>query len=88
MGLTLEEQIKNHLEYNHTVPFPQDYIEDLVPICIKSINAVNEDDLFREIALPEGVTVEDKQGVQSSTAFAYEIVAACHLFEWLDKKWF
>ena len=85
---SIEEAIAYHLEYNHAVSFPLTHIPLLVPICVEAIKAVNEHELEKVILLPKGIKMLDREGKESNTVFAYEIVAICHLDMWLNEEWF
>lgn len=86
--LSLEEAIAYHLGNNFCVPLPKQYIQPLVPICIEAIRAVNDHNLTADISLPNGVVAVNREGKESSTAYAYEIVANYKLFQWLNSEWF
>ena len=63
--LTLEQQLDWHLRGNHFPPVPS----SMITPCVEAIDAYWEDDLEKEISLPEGVTYRG-----SKTAPAREII--------------
>jgi hypothetical protein len=71
--LSLEQQIEWHLKGNHYPPIPS----SMVTPCIEAIDAYWEDDLDKEISLPEGVLYRGKV-----TAPAREIIINHHLDTW------
>lgn len=71
--LSLEDQIEWHLKGNHYPPIPS----SMVTPCVEAIDAYWEDDLDKEITLPEGVFYRGKP-----TAPAREIIINHHLDTW------
>ena len=71
--LSMESAIGMHLRANHYPPVPL----SMVPICIEAIDAYWEDDLNREITLPEGISWKGKE-----YAPAYAIIESHHLESW------
>lgn len=71
--LTIEQQIEWHLKGNHYPPVPS----SMVTPCVEAIDAYWEDDLEKEIDLPEGVTYRGM-----TTAPAREIIINHHLDAW------
>lgn len=71
--LTIEQQLAWHLQSNHYPPVPT----SMVTPCAEAIDAYWEDDLEKEIDLPEGVTYRGKP-----TAPAREIIINHHLDAW------
>lgn len=71
--LSLETQIEWHLKGNHYPPIPS----SMVTPCIEAIDAYWEDDLDKEITLPEGVLYRG-----NPTAPAREIIINHHLDAW------
>lgn len=72
-NLTLEQQLDWHLRGNHYPPIPSSMIQP----CIEAIDCYWEDDLDREIDLPEGVLYRGK-----TKAPAREIIINHHLDAW------
>ena len=56
LGLDLSTAISIHLSSNHYPPVPQ----SMVLPCIEAIEAYHDDDHYREIKLPEGITYQDR----------------------------
>jgi hypothetical protein len=77
-GISLEQQITWHLQGNHFPPVPV----SMVTPCIEAIDAFWEDDLNKEIDLPEGVTYRGQQ-----TAPAREIIINHHLDAWCEDEY-
>jgi hypothetical protein len=75
LGLDLSTAIKIHLTANHYPPVP----ESMVLPCIEAIEAFMEDDFYREIEMPEGVTYKGRK-----SAPADAIIEQHHLEAWLD----
>ena len=76
LGIDLETSIAIHLTTNHFPPVPK----TMVKPCIEAIEAVNEGEPDRLIALPEGVFW--RLGTTSAPALA--IVEGHHLEAWLS----
>jgi hypothetical protein len=76
--LSMEQQISWHLTSNHYPPVPT----SMVTPCIEAIDAFWEDDLDKEIELPEGVTYRGM-----TTAPAREIIINHHLDAWCDDEY-
>ena len=74
LGLDLSTAIKIHLTSNHYPPVPT----SMVLPCIEAIEAYNEGETDREIAMPEGITYKG-----FNTAPAYAIIEQHHLEAWL-----
>jgi hypothetical protein len=64
-----------HLQSNHYPPVPLIMLEP----CKEAIQACNEEDWYREIALPEGVLYKGQ-----TTAPAWVIVDQHHLDAWIS----
>jgi hypothetical protein len=77
MDISLEGSIGYHLQANHYPPVPL----SMVPVCIEAIDAYWEEDLDREIALPEGVLWRNQ-----TEAPAWSIIEAHHLSAWLTEE--
>ena len=75
-SLGLEGSIAMHLRVNHYPPVPTSMVQP----CIDAIDAYWEEDLNREIELPEGVSWRG-----STTAPAYAIIDAHHLSQWCQE---
>lgn len=73
----LEQALTWHLRSNHFPPVPT----SMVPVCIEAIDAVNEGDWDKEIALPEGVGYK---GLTVAPASA--IVEQHHLEAWIEDE--
>ena len=76
LDLDLETQIGIHLRGNHYPPVPNSMIQP----CIDAIDAYYEEDYYRKITLPEGVSWK---GMTKAPACA--IVEAHHLEAWLPE---
>ena len=72
--LDLSTAIGIHLTSNHYPPVPT----SMVLPCIEAIEAYNEGETDREIAMPEGITYKG-----FNTAPAWAIVEQHHLEAWL-----
>jgi hypothetical protein len=72
--LDLSTAIGIHLSANHYPPVPS----SMVMPCIEAIEAYNELDSDREIAMPEGVSYKGR-----NTAPAWAIVEQHHLDAWI-----
>ena len=72
--LDLSTAIGIHLTSNHYPPVPT----SMVLPCIEAIEAYNEGETDREIAMPEGITYKG-----FNTAPAYAIIEQHHLEAWL-----
>ena len=75
--LTIEQQLSWHLTSNHYPPVPL----SMIAPCLAAIDAYWEDDLDKEIDLPEGVSYRGK-----STAPAREIIINHHLDAWCESE--
>jgi len=75
--LTIEQQLSWHLTSNHYPPVPL----SMIAPCLDAIDAYWEDDLDKEIDLPEGVSYRGK-----STAPAREIIINHHLDAWCESE--
>lgn len=73
LDLDLETQIGIHLSSNHYPPVPS----SMIAPCIEAIDAYHDEDLDREIEMPEGVTYRG-----STTAPAHAIINQHHLGAW------
>lgn len=74
--MPMEEAIRWHLKANHYPPIP----ESMVIPCIEAIDAYWEDDLDKEIAMPEGVYYRGER-----TAPARAIIIQHHLEAWCEE---
>jgi len=74
--LSIERQIEWHLKGNHYPPIPS----SMVTPCVEAIDAYWEDDLDKEISLPEGVLYRG-----NVTAPAREIIINHHLDAWCSE---
>ena len=75
--LDLESAIGYHLQGNHYPPVPLSMVQP----CIDAIDAYWEDELDREIELPEGVLWRGK-----AYAPAHAIIEAHHLDAWISEE--
>jgi hypothetical protein len=75
--LSLKAQIEIHLTNNHYPPLPA-FMAD---VCLEAIEAGNEEEWDREIAMPEGVTYKGQ-----TTAPAWAIIEQHHLDNWIDSE--
>ena len=71
--LSMESAIGMHLRANHYPPVPL----SMVSVCIEAIDAYWEEDLNREVELPEGISWRGKD-----SAPAYAIIESHHLESW------
>ena len=74
LGLDLSTAISIHLTANHYPPVPT----SMVLPCIEAIEAYNDGETDREIAMPEGITYKGQ-----NVAPAWAIVEQHHLEAWL-----
>ena len=74
LGLDLSTAIGIHLTANHYPPIPK----SMVLPCIEAIEAYHDDDVDREIFMPEGVSYKGMD-----TAPAWAIIEQHHLEAWL-----
>jgi hypothetical protein len=74
--ITLEDQLAIHLRSNHYPPVPLSMVQP----CIEAIDAYWEDDLAREIDLPEGISWKG-----NTTAPARNLIEAHHLDAWITE---
>jgi hypothetical protein len=77
--ISLEQQIAWHLQGNHYPPVPLSMVQP----CIEAIDSFWEDDLEKEIELPEGVLYRG-----NTTAPAREIIINHHLDAWCEEEEF
>jgi hypothetical protein len=73
--LDLETQLGYHLQGNHYPPVPLSMVQP----CIDAIDAAYDEDYYREIKMPEGVTYKGK-----NTAPAHAIIDQHHLEFFID----
>ena len=76
LGLDMESAIGIHLRSNHYPPVPYSMVQP----CMDAIDAYWEDDLSREIELPEGVSWRG-----NTSAPAYAIIESHHLESWCSE---
>jgi len=69
----METAIRLHLTSNHYPPVPV----SMVSVCIEAIDAYWEEDLNREVELPEGISWRGQ-----NSAPAYAIIESHHLESW------
>jgi hypothetical protein len=74
--MPLEQQINLHLQYNFYPPVPSSMVQP----CIEAIDAYWDDDIYREIEMPLGVSYRG-----SDTAPAHAIVEQHRLDSWLSE---
>jgi hypothetical protein len=77
LGLDMAGAIAMHLRANHYPPVPTSMVEP----CMDAIDAYWEDDLYRQIELPEGISWRGE-----TTAPAYAIIEAHHLEPWCTES--
>lgn len=77
LGLDMESAIAMHLRVNHYPPVPTSMVQP----CMDAIDAFWEDDLNREIELPEGVSWRGNE-----SAPAYAIIEAHNLDAWCTES--
>jgi hypothetical protein len=75
LGLDLSTAISIHLTANHYPPVPT----SMVLPCIEALEAYWEDEIDREIAMPEGVSYRGM-----NTAPAWAIIEQHHLEAWCE----
>ena len=75
--LSLDDALAWHLRSNHYPPVPLSMVEP----CKEAIQAYWEDDLDREITLPEGTFFRG-----SNTAPARNIIISHHLDAWCEEE--
>ena len=73
LDLDLSTAISIHLTSNHYPPVPTSMVEP----CLDAIQAYWEDDLDREIPMPEGITYKG-----FNTAPAWAVIEQHHLEAW------
>ena len=73
--LDLETQLGYHLQGNHYPPVPLSMVQP----CIDAIDAAYDEDYYREIKMPEGVTYKG-----NNTAPAHAIIDQHHLEFFID----
>jgi hypothetical protein len=73
LGLDMESAIAMHLRVNHYPPVPTSMVQP----CMDAIDAYWEEDLQRDIELPEGVSWRGE-----NYAPAYAIIESHHLEQW------
>jgi hypothetical protein len=74
--MPLEQQINLHLQYNFYPPVPSSMVQP----CIEAIDAYWDEDIYREIEMPQGVYY---RGI--NTAPAHAIVEQHRLDSWLSE---
>lgn len=74
LNVTMEQAIGWHLQGNHYPPIPSSMIQP----CIDAIDAGNEEDWGRLIALPEGVFYKGE-----TEAPAWAMIEQHHLSAWI-----
>ena len=75
--LSMERAIGYHLQGNHYPPVPLSMVQP----CLDAIQAYWEDELNREIAMPEGVSYRGRD-----TAPAWAIIEQHHLDAWISHE--
>jgi hypothetical protein len=73
LGLDMAGAIAMHLRANHYPPVPTSMVQP----CIDAIDAYWEDDLNRQIELPEGISWRGE-----NSAPAYAVIESHHLEPW------
>jgi (2Fe-2S) ferredoxin len=72
--MPIEQQINLHLQYNFYPPIPSSMVQP----CIDAIDAYCDEDIYREIEMPQGVSYRGM-----NTAPAHAIVEQHRLDSWL-----
>lgn len=72
--MPIEAQINLHLQYNFYPPVPS----SMVQACVEAIEAYNDEDIYRQIEMPQGVEYRGQ-----TTAPAHAIVEQHRLDPWL-----
>jgi len=75
--LDLEVALGYHLQGNHYPPVPLSMVQP----CIEAIDAIWEDDYYKAIEMPEGVTYKGE-----THAPAWAIAEQHHLDPWLPQE--
>jgi len=75
--MPIEHAIAWHLQSNHYPPIP---VTMVVP-CIEAIDAYSEEDIDREITMPDGVLYRGME-----TAPAWAVVEQHHLEPWIESE--
>lgn len=75
--LDLESAIAMHLQVNHYPPVPRSMVQP----CIDALDAYYEDDVEKQIAMPDGVSYKGM-----NTAPAWAIIEQHHLSAWLPEE--
>jgi hypothetical protein len=87
--LGIREQVRNHLEYNISVPIPDAFLDVMTDVCVKGIEKVNEHDLEYKIPLSMGIKwMSVSTGIEYDYMPAYEAVRIYGLTQWLNSEWF
>ena len=73
--LDLETQLGYHLQGNHYPPVPLSMVQP----CIEAIDAAYDEDYYREIKMPEGITYKG-----NNTAPTHAIIDQHHLSWFID----
>lgn len=73
LDIDMESAIAMHLRGNHYPPVPY----SMVPVCVEAIEAYWEDDINRNIELPEGVSWRGE-----NYAPAHALIEGHHLWPW------
>lgn len=76
LDISLEQAITWHLQGNHYPPIPVSMVQP----CIEAIDAYWDDNLDKEIDMPEGVFYKGL-----TTAPAREIIVQHHLYAWCEE---
>ena len=74
--MPLEQQINLHLQYNFYPPVPSSMVQP----CIEAIDAYWDEDIYRQIEMPQGVSYRG-----SDYAPAHAIVEQHRLDSWLSE---
>jgi hypothetical protein len=86
--VTLDEQIKNHLEYSISVPVPARFLDVMVSVCVQAIKDVNDYNLDAQIPLSMGIKwTELDTGIRHDYIPAYEAMRIYGLTAWLKPNW-
>ena len=77
LNISLQQQIEIHLRGNFYPPIPLSMVQP----CLDAIEAYYDENLDKEIAMPEGVSYKD-----SNVAPAWAVIEQHRLDSWLERK--
>jgi hypothetical protein len=86
--VTLEEQIRHHLEYSISVPIPNKFLDVMTSVCVQAIKDINDYNLEAQIPFSMGIKwVELDTGIEHDYIPAYEAMRIYGLTDWLKPDW-